>query len=116
MNINYSRIEEVYGIDIVSDLKEYKEIVKDNYNYMKSLGFEDIEDYIERLPLLFLNDLSTFKTKIDSLIKNIGNDYIDEIVNDRLKKEINRGVQIIQYQIVTLMTTNGWLLGRYKTA
>ena len=42
--------------------------------------------------------------------------YVDEIVNDRLKKEINRGVQIIQYQIVTLMTTNGWLLGRYKTA
>ena len=33
--------------------------------------------------------------------------YLDDIVNERLKKEINRGVQIIQYQIVTLMTTNG---------
>lgn len=32
---------------------------------------------------------------------------IDEIVSKRLRKEIERGVQTIQYQIVTLMTTNG---------
>lgn len=30
-----------------------------------------------------------------------------DIVNERLKKEINRGVQTIQYQLTTLMTTNG---------
>ena len=30
-----------------------------------------------------------------------------EIVERRLRKEINRGVQTIQYQVVTLMTTNG---------
>ncbi len=32
---------------------------------------------------------------------------INEIVESRVKKEINRGVQTIQYQVVTLMTTNG---------
>ena len=35
----------------------------------------------------------------------------DEIVNkiaeSRVKEEINRGVQMIQYQVITLMTTNG---------
>ena len=30
-----------------------------------------------------------------------------EIVERRLRREINRGVQTIQYQVVTLMTTNG---------
>ena len=30
-----------------------------------------------------------------------------EIVERRLRNEINRGVQTIQYQVVTLMTTNG---------
>ena len=30
-----------------------------------------------------------------------------EIVERRLRSEINRGVQTIQYQVVTLMTTNG---------
>ena len=34
------------------------------------------------------------------------NDYIN-VVNKRLKKEIKKGVQIIQYQVITLMTTNG---------
>lgn len=32
---------------------------------------------------------------------------INKIVEERLKKEIEKGVQTIQYQLVTLMTTNG---------
>ena len=32
---------------------------------------------------------------------------ISEIVEKRLREEIKRGVQTIQYQVVTLMTTNG---------
>ncbi|WP_125142572.1 anaerobic ribonucleoside-triphosphate reductase [Clostridium transplantifaecale] len=32
---------------------------------------------------------------------------MEEMVNKRLKEEISRGVQTIQYQVVTLMTTNG---------
>ena len=34
-------------------------------------------------------------------------DVIDQIVERRLQKEIARGVQTIQYQVITLMTTNG---------
>ena len=34
-------------------------------------------------------------------------DKITEIVEKRLREEIRRGVQTIQYQVVTLMTTNG---------
>ena len=32
---------------------------------------------------------------------------ISEVVEDRLRDEVRRGVQTIQYQVVTLMTTNG---------
>jgi len=32
---------------------------------------------------------------------------VNEIVEKRLRKEIQRGVQTLQYQVVTLMTTNG---------
>ncbi len=32
---------------------------------------------------------------------------VSDIVEKRLRKEINRGVQTLQYQVVTLMTTNG---------
>lgn len=34
-------------------------------------------------------------------------DKLNEIVEKRLREEIRRGVQTIQYQVVTLMTTNG---------
>jgi len=43
-----------------------------------------------------------------SLIGQVLDDeQIDAIVEDRLRDEVARGVQTIQYQVVTLMTTNG---------
>ncbi len=37
----------------------------------------------------------------------ISEEKLTEIVEKRLRKEVNRGVQTIQYQVVTLLTTNG---------
>ncbi|MBR3644761.1 MAG: anaerobic ribonucleoside-triphosphate reductase, partial [Parasporobacterium sp.] len=34
-------------------------------------------------------------------------EQINEIAEDRVREEVNRGVQMIQYQVITLMTTNG---------
>ena len=52
------------------------------------------------------------KVKFEKQIKDAVGDAIDEkslekLVNDRLKEELKSGVQTIQYQINTLMTTNG---------
>ncbi len=38
---------------------------------------------------------------------NLGTERKEQIVEKRLRAEINKGVQTIQYQVVTLMTTNG---------
>ncbi len=38
---------------------------------------------------------------------DIPQETIDTIVEERLRKEITKGVQTIQYQVVTLLTTNG---------
>ena len=32
---------------------------------------------------------------------------VNQMAEMRVKEEINRGVQMIQYQVITLMTTNG---------
>ena len=32
---------------------------------------------------------------------------LDELVEERVREEINKGIQTIQYQVITLMTTNG---------
>ena len=36
-----------------------------------------------------------------------GDLYVDDITERRLRKEIEKGIQTIQYQVITLMTTNG---------
>ena len=38
---------------------------------------------------------------------NVLKDRKEEIIENRLRREITKGVQTIQYQVVTLMTTNG---------
>ncbi len=37
----------------------------------------------------------------------VDEEKINEIAEIRVREEINRGVQVIQYQVITLMTTNG---------
>ena len=49
-----------------------------------------------------------FKKEIESKYKvKLPQEVIDDLVNTRLKSELSAGVQTIQYQINTLMTTNG---------
>ena len=45
--------------------------------------------------------------EIEELGVHPTDEKINEIVEQRLRKEVNRGVQTIQYQVVTLLTTNG---------
>jgi len=58
-------------------------------------------------------DISRQKIRRDVIdeCKILGHEVTDEavseIVENRLREEIRRGVQTIQYQVVTLMTTNG---------
>ena len=47
------------------------------------------------------------KAEIEAVGGNCDEEKFCELVENRLKDEISRGVQTIQYQLVTLMTTNG---------
>lgn len=45
--------------------------------------------------------------EIEELGCEVSEEKLNKIVEKRLRKEVNRGVQTIQYQVVTLLTTNG---------
>lgn len=54
------------------------------------------------------------KNEVDLMLESISDDYefqytetVEKITEKRVREEIKRGVQTIQYQVVTLMTTNG---------
>ena len=44
---------------------------------------------------------------LEEVDEALSNDKIDKITESRLREEIRSGIQTIQYQVVTLMTTNG---------
>ena len=52
-----------------------------------------------------------FRKQVRKELETAGIEATEEKVNQmaemRVKEEINRGVQMIQYQVITLMTTNG---------
>ena len=79
MNIDFDRIEKIYGSSIINSIYLLKDDVIDNIKYFISLGFEDI---FERQVLIFICPKEEFRVKINNLIKKLGNNYIEEIEND----------------------------------
>ncbi len=49
----------------------------------------------------------TLREELTEAGVTLSEDKFDEMVEKRLREEISRGVQTIQYQVVTLLTTNG---------
>lgn len=47
------------------------------------------------------------EAELNKLLVDVEEAQISQIVEGRVRKEVARGVQIIQYQVITLMTTNG---------
>ena len=47
------------------------------------------------------------ESEFELIGEDVADDKISEITEKRLREEVKNGVQMIQYQVVTLMTTNG---------
>ena len=47
------------------------------------------------------------REEMEKMNLSLTDEQINEIAEMRVREEINRGVQMIQYQVITLMTTNG---------
>ncbi len=67
----------------------------------QSVNISHLAKYLKKSEEKFKKNFShKYKDKLDK-------DIIKELIQDRLKEELSAGVQTIQYQINTLMTTNG---------
>ena len=81
-NIDFDKISEIYGNEVLNEIQNNIDEVMKNINYMYTLGFDDVEDIFERETLLFLYNSSIFKEKLDKLIFKLGVTYVDDIEND----------------------------------
>ena len=79
--------------------------------HMHNCDLVNLEDMLQNGAPFVQVSREKIRTEVLSEMKLVGIEYpkdvLDEIVEGRLKKEITKGVQTIEYQVITLMTTNG---------
>ena len=80
--VDFDKISEIYGEEVLREMQENMDEVIKNVNYMYMLEFNDVEDIFEREILLFLYDHDTFKDKLNKLIYKLGLNYVEKIEND----------------------------------
>ena len=82
MDIDFSKIEKIYGKSVIESISILRDDVIKNIEYFMTLGFDDAIDIFERQVLIFISPNEEFISKVNTLIKKIGINYIDEIEND----------------------------------
>lgn len=78
-SVDFDKISEIYGEEVLRKMQENMDEVIKNVNYMYMLEFNDVEDIFEREILLFLYDHDTFKDKLNKLIYKLGLNYVEKI-------------------------------------
>lgn len=82
MKIDFRKIKEIYGEDVLVACNENIDELVKNINYLIKLGFDDYEEIIERFAPAFLEDYEIVKERIDKLIERLGFDYINILSED----------------------------------
>ncbi len=82
MEIDFDKIERVYGKSIIDSIYDMQEDCMQNVEYFYKLGFDSVEDIFEREVPIFICSHDEFKKKIDALINRLGPNYIDLIEED----------------------------------
>lgn len=80
MNLDFERLKELYGNNILLNYSDNIYEVVDNIKYLESLGFNNISEIIEYNPYIFIKSNDIFKEKINNLISSL--DYIERLDED----------------------------------
>lgn len=76
MKIDFKKLNEIYGINLIYEFKKNIDDVEENINYLIKLGFSNIYDVLELYPYMFLMTEDIFKEKVNLLIERLGVEYI----------------------------------------
>ncbi len=82
MEIDFNKIEHIYGESVIDSIYDMREEVMKNIEYFYMLGFNDTEDIFERQVMVFICSHDEFKDKINKLINKLGANYVEMVEED----------------------------------
>lgn len=82
MEIDFNKIIEMFGPEVMESIKEEKMSLMNNIRYLNSLGITCSDSLLEAYPYSFIQDETEFKRKVNLLISTLGIDYDEELNNN----------------------------------
>lgn len=79
MMINLEKIKELYGDNIVREMKNNLEEITENLKYLMTYNIENFYEILECYPYLFMKEPKSFQKKLDEFIMKIGDNYIEKL-------------------------------------
>ena len=79
MNIDFDKIISIYGTECVQVLMDNMENVSLNTGYLYDLGFDDVQDILERFPFLFIKSNNEFINIFSELFNIYGDNFVVSI-------------------------------------
>lgn len=76
MNINFEKINKIYGTDMLDGIRNNIDEVNRNIKYLYKIGIEDLEEVFERNAPIFICDNKKFVMKVNKLVGRLGNEYV----------------------------------------
>ena len=83
MNIDFNNISNTYGEDIIINIKDNIDNVMENIDYLKRINIDFADELFELYSIIFIGEPSLFREKINALIKELGDNYVD-IISDNM--------------------------------
>ena len=76
MNIDFDKIISIYGTECVQVLMDNMENVSLNTGYLYDLGFDDVQDILERFSFLFIKSNNEFINIFSELFNIYGDNFV----------------------------------------
>ena len=80
--MNIDRLTEIYGESIARVLYDNIDTFTTNIKYLESKGYSNVLDLVGLYPYSFIQDEDDFKEKVDTLIDDLGIDYVEQLNNN----------------------------------
>lgn len=83
LEVELDTIREIYGEDIVETMAHQQEDVLRNMEYLVKRNFgESVSDICNRFGILLLEDPKIFEERVNGLIADMGEDYVNLLAED----------------------------------